>query len=144
MSDTAAKDAPQGTPEGMVKGGVVAYLCLDGALKAAALYNKAFAAQEVHVHPPDDKGRTMHAHILINGSSVMLSDPFPEHGAGYAPPAGFSLMLPVKDVDFWWQRAVDAGLTGNMAPQDMFWGDRYAQCKDSFGVTWAFVGPKKG
>jgi len=31
-----------------------------------------------------------------------------------------------------------------MQPQDMFWGDRYAQCKDPFGVTWAFVGPKKG
>ncbi len=148
MSDTLTKEAPQstpqGTPEGMVKGGVVAYLCLDGALKAAEFYKKAFAAQEVHIHPVDEKGRTMHAHILINGSSVMLSDPFPEHGCGFVPLAGFSLMLPVKDVDSWWSRAVDAGCTGNMEPQDMFWGDRYAQCKDSFGVTWAFVGPKKG
>jgi uncharacterized glyoxalase superfamily protein PhnB len=144
MADAATKEAPQGTPEGVVKGGIVAYLCLEGAIKAGEFYKKAFAAQAVHVNPPDDSGRTMHVHLLINGNSVMISDPYPEHGCGFVPPAGFSLMLPVKDVDAWWQRAVDAGCEGIMQPQDMFWGDRYAQCKDSFGVTWAFVGPKKG
>ena len=134
----------QGTPPNAIKGGVVAYLNLDGAIRAGEFYNKAFAAEQVFLHPVDDKGRTMHLHLLINGSSVMLSDPYPEHGCGYVPAAGFSLILPVKDVDAWWQRAVDAGCTGNMQPQDMFWGDRYAQAKDPFGVLWAFVGPKKG
>ena len=138
MADT------QGTPPNAIKGGVVAYLNLDGAIRAGEFYNKAFAAEQVFLHPVDEKGRTMHLHLLINGSSVMLSDPYPEHGCGYVPAAGFSLILPVKDVDAWWQRAVDAGCTGNMQPQDMFWGDRYAQAKDPFGVLWAFVGPKKG
>ena len=133
----------QAAPLPAVKGGVVAYLALDGAVKAAEFYRKAFAAEVALVQPPDEKGRTMHAHLYINGSTVMLSDPFPEHGCGYVPAAGFSLMLPVKDVDAWWQRAVDAGCTGNMEPQDMFWGDRYAQAKDPFGVLWGFVGPKK-
>ena len=132
----------QGTPPAAVKGGVVAYLSLDGAIKAGELYKKAFGAEEVHLNPPDGKGRTMHLHLYINGSSVMLSDAFPEHGHPYVPAAGFSLMLPVKDVDSWWQRAVDAGLTPTMKPEDMFWGDRYAQAKDPFGVLWAFVGPK--
>ena len=145
MTDTLVKDAPaKGTPPNTVKGGVVAYLCLEGAIKAGELYKKAFGAEQVHLHPADDKGRTMHLHLYINGSSVMLSDPYPEQGCGYVPAAGFSLMLPVKDVDAAWQRAVDAGMTGNMAPQDMFWGDRYAQAKDAFGVQWAFVGPQKG
>jgi PhnB protein len=130
-------------PKVPVKGGVVAYLSLDGATKAAAFYKQALGAEEAQIYPPDEKGRTMHAHLYINDSSVMLSDPFPEQGCGYVPAAGFSLMLPVKDVDAWWQRAVDAGCTGNMAPQDMFWGDRYAQAKDPFGVLWAFVGSKK-
>ena len=133
----------QGTPPAAVKGGVVAYLSLDGAIKAAEFYKKAFAAEQVHLHPADDKGRTMHCHLYINGGSVMLSDPFPEHGHPFVPPAAFSLMVPVKDVDSWWQRAVDAGCSGIMKPEDMFWGDRYAQCKDPFGVIWAFVGPKK-
>ena len=133
----------QGTPPAAVKGGVVAYLSLDGAIKAAELYKKAFGAEQVHLNPPDDKGRTMHVHLHINGSSVMLSDPFPEHGHPFVPVAGLSLMLPVNNVDSWWQRAVDAGFAETMKPQDMFWGDRYAQAKDPFGVTWAFVGPKK-
>jgi len=150
MTDTLAKDAPapstspKGTPPTAVKGGVIAYLCLDGAIKAGELYKKALGAEQVHLHPVDDKGRTMHLHLHINGSSVMLSDPFPEHGACHAQAAGFSLMLPVKDVDAAFRRAVDAGMTGNMPPADMFWGDRYAQAKDSFGVQWAFVGPQKG
>ena len=133
-----------GTQPAAVKGGVVAYLSVEGALKCADFYQKAFAAELAYVNPPDDSGRTMHVHLYINGSSVMLSDPYPEHGCGYVPAAGISLMQPVKDVDAAWQRAVDAGCTGNMAPQDMFWGDRYGQCKDPYGVTWAFVGPKKG
>jgi len=132
----------QATPPAAVKGGVVAYLSLDGAIKAAELYKKAFGAEQVHLNPPDDKGRTMHVHLHINGSSVMLSDPFPEHGHPFVPVAGLSLMLPVNNVDSWWQRAVDAGFAETMKPQDMFWGDRYAQAKDSFGVLWAFVGPK--
>lgn len=125
------------------KGGVIAYLMVEGALKATDFYKKAFGAEVAFINPPDEKGRTMHAHVYINGSSVMLSDPFPEQNCSYVPAAGFSLMLPVQDVDGWWQKAVDAGMAGNMPPQDMFWGDRYAQAKDPFGVLWAFVGPKK-
>jgi len=126
-----------------VKGGVVAYLTVDGATRAVEFYKKAFGAEVAGVHPPDDKGRTMHAHVYINGSSVMLSDAFPEHGYALQAPAAFSLMLPVQDVDSWYTRAVDAGCTAVMPPQDMFWGDRYGQAKDPFGVLWAFVGPKK-
>ena len=144
MSDTLVKDAPANTAQSSAKGGVIAYVCLEGAIKAGELYKKAFGAEQVHLHTPDAKGRTMHLHLYINGFSVMLSDPFPEHGHGFVTPAGFSLMLPVKDVDAAWQRAVDAGMAGNMAPADMFWGDRYAQAKDAFGVQWAFVGPQKG
>lgn len=137
-------DAAQATqPNAVTKGGVIAYLCLDGAIKAGEFYKKALAAEQVQMHPADDKGRTMHVHLYINGNSVMISDPYPEHGCPFVPLAGFGLNLPVADVDGWWQRAVDAGCSSVMQPQDMFWGDRYAQAKDPFGVTWAFVGPKK-
>jgi PhnB protein len=144
MTDTLAKDeAQKAAHPNPVKGGVIAYLTLDGAITAGELYKKALGAELVHLHPADDKGRTMHMHLYINGSSVMLGDGFPEHGHSFMPLAGFSLMLPVADVDAWWQRAVDAGFSSNMKPEDMFWGDRYAQAKDPFGVQWAFVGPKK-
>jgi uncharacterized glyoxalase superfamily protein PhnB len=136
MTDTPAPNT--------VKGGIIAYLTVDGAIKASEFYKKAFAAEQVHLHPADEKGRTMHSHLYINGVSLMLGDAFPEHGHSLVPPQGFSLMLPVKDVDAWWQRAVDAGCAPTMKPADMFWGDRYAQAKDPFGVLWAFAGPKKG
>ena len=125
------------------KGGIVAYLCLEGAVKASEFYQKAFGAQQVGIYPPDEQGRTMHVHLYVNGSSLMLSDPYPEHGCGYVPAAGFNLTLMVKDVDADFKRAVDAGCTALMPPTDMFWGDRYAQLKDPFGVTWAMNAPKK-
>jgi PhnB protein len=123
------------------KGGLVAYLTVDGAVKAAGFYEKAFAAETVTVHPPDDKGRTMHAHLYVNGSSLMLSDAYPEHGHPFRESAGFSLTLMVDDVDEWFERAIKAGCTATMQPSDMFWGDRYGALKDPFGVAWGLNGP---
>jgi uncharacterized glyoxalase superfamily protein PhnB len=93
--------------------------------------------------PPDEKGRTMHAHLYINDASVMLSDAYPEHGHALQAPAAFNIMLRVDDIDAWYQRAVAAGCTATMPPADMFWGDRYGQLKDPFGVTWAMNTPSK-
>ena len=130
-------------PNPPIKGGALVYLSVDGAIKAVDFYKKAFAAEVAHVHPVDDKGRTMHAHLYINGGSVMLGDAYPEHGHPYVPAAGFTVMLPVADVDAWFQRAIDAGCTPTMPPSDMFWGDRYAALRDPFGVAWAMNGPTK-
>jgi uncharacterized glyoxalase superfamily protein PhnB len=120
-----------------VKGGLVTYLSVEGAIKAAEFYQKAFGAELAQIYPPDEKGRTMHAHLYINGSSVMLSDPYPEHGCPFVPLAGFSLMIMTPKIDADYQKAVDAGCTAVMPPADMFWGDRYGQLKDPFGVIWA-------
>jgi uncharacterized glyoxalase superfamily protein PhnB len=126
-----------------VKGGVVPYLTVDGATKAAEFYKKAFAAEIAAIQPPDEKGRTMHAHLYINGSSVMLSDAYPEHGHPLTAPASFNLTLQVGDTDSWFNRAVEAGCTAVMPAQDMFWGERYGQLKDPFGILWAINGPIK-
>lgn len=128
-------------PNPPVKGGAVVYLSVDGAVKAAEFYQKAFAAELAALVPPDDKGRTMHAHVYVNGASVMISDFYPEHGHPPVTPAGFSVMLKVDDADAWYKRAVDAGCTAIMPLENMFWGDRYGQLKDPFGVIWAINGP---
>jgi uncharacterized glyoxalase superfamily protein PhnB len=130
-------------PNPPVKGGAVPYLTVGGAVKAVEFYKKAFAAEVAAMMPPDEKGRTMHAHLYINDASVMLSDAYPEHGHPLQAPAGFNIMLRVDDIDSWYQRAVDAGCTATMPPADMFWGDRYGQLKDPFGVTWAMNTPIK-
>jgi uncharacterized glyoxalase superfamily protein PhnB len=133
-------EPPYPNPE--VKGGLVTYLCVDGASSAADFYTKAFDAKEAFRYPVDDKGRTMHIHLYINDSSLMLSDGYPEHGHPAEKPQGFNLTLQVKNIDRWWQRAVDAGAEVVLPLQDMFWGARYGQLKDPFGVLWSMNEPK--
>jgi PhnB protein len=134
MSDTPAYEP--------VKGGLVAYLQLDGAIKAAEFYQRVFKAELAGMHPPDEQGRTMHVHLYINGSSVMISDSYPEHGRPFVPPAGFSMTFMLeKDIDALYQHAVDAGCEPVMPPQDMFWGDRYCEMRDPFGVSWSMNQP---
>lgn len=130
-------------PNPPVKGGAVVYLSVEGAVKAAEFYQKAFAGELAALIPPDDQGRTMHAHVYINGASVMMSDFYPEHGHPPVAPAGFSVMLKVDDADAWFDRAAAAGCTPIMPLENMFWGDRYGQLKDPFGVIWAINGPLK-
>ena len=137
MADTASAQAAAPPPE--VKGGVAPYLFIAGAAKAADFYKRAFHAKEVFRYPLDDKGRTMHIHLYINGGSVMLSDFYPEHGFAEKPAQAFNLHLQVSDVDAWWKRAVDAGAEITMPLQKQFWGDRYGQVRDPFGVTWSLA-----
>jgi len=114
------------------------------ASEAVEFYKRALAAEEVHRLPADDGKRIMHVQLLINGSSMMMSDEFPEMGMNVRPMGGFTIHLQVDDVDFWWQRAVDAGATAQSAPQDMFWGDRYGSFRDPFDIDWSIGGPVKG
>jgi uncharacterized glyoxalase superfamily protein PhnB len=133
-------DTRQTTPE-PVLGGIVPYLQVDGAVKAAQFYERAFGARIAGIHPPDEQGRTMHVHLHLNGSSLMLSDPYPEHGHPLEKPQGFSLMLMVPDIDARFAHAVAEGAEAVMPPADMFWGDRYGQLRDPFGVLWAMNSP---
>lgn len=127
-----------------VLGGPCPYLSVSNAAQAAEFYAKALGATEVMRMPPDDKGRYMHIHLVINGGSLMLADAFPEHGAPLEKPAAFILHLQVDDVDAAFDKAVKAGGTVVLPVQDMFWGDRYGQFRDPFGVLWSMgMSPKK-
>ena len=141
-----AKAKPTATPEAAAKvappKGVVPYLSIENASKVAAFYEKAFGAKEVFRIPVDDKGRTMHIHLHLNGGSLMLSDSYPEHGCPAKTPQGFTLTLSVDDIDAWWARATAAGAEVVMPVEKMFWGDRYGQLRDPFGVMWAMNMPE--
>ena len=115
------------------------------ASEAIDFYIRAFGATENVRVPADDGVRLMHAHLTINGASLMMHDEFPEyveHQSG--PPDGVTLHLQVDDADAWFERAVAAGATVVMPLDNMFWGDRYAQLKDPFGHQWSIGGPIKG
>ena len=124
-----------------VLGGPCPFLSVSNAGQAAAFYVEALDATEVMRMPPDDKGRHMHIHLVINGGSLMLTDAFPEHGHPLERPAGFALHLQVPDVDAAFDKAVKAGGEVVLPVQNMFWGDRYGQFRDPFGVLWSMGAP---
>lgn len=125
--------------------GVTPHLAVDGAAAAIAFYEAAFGAEELSRMLADDGRRLMHAHLRINGGSVMLHDLFPEYMKDPArPPSAVTMHLQVDDADRWFARAVEAGATVTMPLADQFWGDRYGALVDPFGHSWAVGAPIKG
>ena len=114
------------------------------AADAIEFYTQAFGARELHRVPAPD-GRIMHAHLAINGGSVMLNDDFPEYRGGEpaGAPCAVTLHLQVSDADALWQQAVGAGASVVMPLEDQFWGDRYGQLQDPFGHRWSVAAPLK-
>jgi len=128
-------------------GGLTPHLSIPDrrASEAIDFYVKAFGATEQARMPAEDGVRLMHAHLHVNGASLMMHDDFPEHiGHAMAAPSGVTLHLQVDDTDAWFARAVAAGAEAVMGPEDMFWGDRYGQVKDPFGHRWSIGTPIKG
>jgi PhnB protein len=126
------------------EGGLTPHLAIGGgrAKDAILFYQAAFGAEELMRHAADD-GRLMHAHLKLNGASLMLHDHFAEHhgGADLAEPNGVVLHLQVTDADAWWNRAIGAGANVVLELADQFWGDRYGQVRDPFGHVWAIGAP---
>jgi PhnB protein len=118
------------------------------AAEAIDWYGKAFGATELRRMPAEDGIRLMHAHIHINGASLMLHDEFPEYvgpaDADIAGGSGLTLHLQVDDADAWFNRAVSAGAKATMPLENMFWGDRYGQVTDPFGYRWSIGHPIEG
>ncbi|HET8729335.1 MAG TPA: VOC family protein [Alphaproteobacteria bacterium] len=136
MTDAATTERSEAaTP---LKGGVVPYLMLDGAAAAIEFYARALGAEEVGERVGMEDGRICNARIDVNGGSIMVMDPMPEHGHPAVAPQAFNLHLQVDDADRWFDRAVAAGCTVVMPVELQFWGDRYGMVKDPYGVTWGF------
>ena len=113
------------------------YLRVKGAADAIAFYKKAFGAKERFRLPMGD--RLGHAEIDIGGTTVMLSDEFPDHGAvGPATLKGTSVVLSlyVADADATFKKAVAAGAKVRRPLTDEFYGDRTGQIEDPFGHVW--------
>src|SRR5919199_6751314 len=109
MPDAVPTKRPEARPA--LKGGVVPYLMLDGAAAAIDFYERALGAEEVGERAKMEDGRILNARIDVNGGSIMLMAPMPEHGYPATTHNGFNLHLHVDDADRWFDRAVAAGCT---------------------------------
>jgi PhnB protein len=124
-----------------VLSGIAPYLMVSDSAAAAKFYERAFGAKEVNRAYDKDGMAIIHLHLHLNGASLFLMDPMPDHGYPLEKMQGFNLHLQVDDIDRWFEQAEKAGATATMRPQDMFWGDRYGQVKDPYGVTWGLASP---
>ena len=99
-------------------------------------------AEERFRIPGPDPSIVMHAELRIGDSPIMLASEFPDMGSVSPERLGGSpvgIHLYVDDVDASFARAVEAGATATMPPQDMFWGDRYGRLTDPFGHVWSMA-----
>jgi PhnB protein len=119
---------------------VTPYLGVADAIAAIDFYAKAFGAIERFRLPADDGVKTMHAELEIAGGTIFLSDMGPAR-----TPVGVSIALGLenaKAVDTLAARLAKHGATIHFGPQDMFWGDRFAEVTDPFGHQWMLTAPK--
>lgn len=124
---------------------VTPYLAVDDAGKAIEFYKRAFGAKERgRMDAPE--GKIGHAELEIGDALIMLSDPFPQSTTKSPKELGgtsASLFVYSEDVDAAVKRAVDAGATVTMEPDDMFWGDRFGTVVDPFGHQWSIATHKE-
>jgi len=116
-----------------------AYLSMREAAKAIEFYIEAFGAEELFRLTEPGTGRIGHAELQLGPRVLMLADEFPEfdiHAPAGAPGSGARLHLHVDNADAMIERAVAAGATLVMAPQDQFYGERGGRIRDPFGYEW--------
>ena len=121
--------------------GVVAYVQVADAAAAIDLYKRAFGAEEVARMSLDGK-KIIHGHVRINGGDLFLNDPFPENGYPLQPASGYTLALFVDDAEAWFARAAKE-LEVKVPLAVAFWGDKYGELCDKFGVRWSITGPNR-
>lgn len=115
-----------------------AYLCVENTAKAIEFYTEAFGAKE-KFRLTEPSGRIGHAELDFGGTTMMLSDEFPECGIKGPKSLGgtpVTIHIHVDDADAMIRRAVKAGAEIEREPQDAFYGERSGSIRDPFGHRW--------
>lgn len=115
-----------------------AYLHVSDAGRAVEFYNTAFGATE-KFRLTEPGGRIGHVELDFGGTTVMMSDEFPEYGIRGPQSIGatsVTIHIHVDDADETIRRAVAAGAEIEREPQDAFYGERSGCIRDPFGHRW--------
>lgn len=125
-------------PEGFST--ITPHIVVSDAKKAIALYEKALGAVSKGAMTAPGSDKIMHAALQIGTSVLFVQDEierFPRKAPKGTSSCAFFLY--VEDCDAAYKRAVDAGMTSQSGPEDMFWGDRTAVVNDPYGYNWTFA-----
>ncbi len=115
-----------------------AYLCVADTARAIEFYTKVFDARET-MRLTEPSGRIGHAEVDFGGTTLMISDEFPECGiVGPRQDAGVPVTLHahVDDADAVIARALALGATLERPAKDEFYGERSGVIRDPFGHRW--------
>ena len=138
-------EQPQ-VPAVPVLGGLIAYLQVDGAIKAAEFYKQGIRRRDclrlsARREGPHDARPSPHQRHLADAVATPIRSTAIRTRS--RRPSRCSCISGSDEIDAWWKRAVDAGCEVTMPLDVMFWGDRYGQLRDPFGVSWAMNAPVK-
>ena len=135
--------AEQGRPEGA--NWLTPYITVADADASIDFYQRAFGFERGFTMPDAD-GRTLHASMDYQGTTLLM---FAPEGAwndtSMRPPVHTNTELPLDfyvycpDVDALTARAREAGAEVLSEPEDMFWGDRMVRLRDPDGYLWSFA-----
>ncbi len=118
---------------------IVPYLAVTDAPTAIAFYEQVFDTKPVHLLSMPD-GRVMHCEFKIGKARLYISEALPEHGGTPSPTSlggtTVAIHLYVDDCDAMVARMAEHGAEVLAAPEDMFWGERFARLRDPFGHAW--------
>lgn len=114
------------------------YLRVKNAGKAIEFYTRAFGVTEKY-RLTEPSGRIGHCELDFGGTTVMLSEEYPEFGFVGPQTIGgtsMSIHLHVDDCDAAIRRAVTEGAEVVREPSDAFYGERSGTVRDPFGHEW--------
>ena len=113
-------------------------LAFRDAARAIEFYKNAFSAREIMRF--EVGGEIPHAVIEIGGSTVLLTEEWPEGNRFSAETLGNSpvmMSVIVPDVDKFFAHAIEAGATTVLPIKNQFYGHREGTLQDPFGYKWA-------
>ena len=127
--------------------GIMPFLYVEGAGRAADFYKHVFGATELMREFDPDGTTVNHAQLKIGDTMVMLSDPTSQdvresgssgvyrtpHQLGGSP---LHLYVYVANVDEVFKRAIESGAKVIDPVEDKEWGDRCGGIEDPFGHVW--------
>jgi PhnB protein len=129
--------APKSEYEPVGLRAVRTYLIVHHANEAIDFYRRMFEASELERHTTPTGG-VAHAKLQIGSTIVEIGEHPDANGREPEPLPRIGLRLYVTDVDETYERALDAGATGD-APSNRLQGSRTASVYDPYGLTWWLV-----
>jgi PhnB protein len=109
---------------------VMPYLILNGAIQFIEFTKKVFDAKESPTQVLRDDGTVMHAEILLNESTIMVTDQTKDWGKQTA-----NLFVYVPNADDTYKKALENGATSLMGLSNQDYG-RTCGVTDPFGNIW--------